>query len=593
MARRLLALAPGARLALAAAVALGLAGAAATVAQLALLARVVDAAFLGGAGLAELRAPLLLLLGAIALRAALTAAREVAAGAAAARVKLAIRARLVGHLQRLGPAYVAGERTGTLVAVATDGVERLDPYVARYLPQVVLAAAVPLAVLAVALPRDPLSGLLLLLTGPSVVVVLVLVGDFAEGRIRRQWLALTRLKASFLDTLAGLPTLKAHNLAGSERARVARRSEAFRRRALASLRYAFLSGLVLEFMATAAIALIAVQLGVRLLGGHVAFAEAFLVLLLAPEFFRPLRELGAARHAGIEGKVAAGEIFRILDSTPGSGAAATTTPAGSKAMAVPGSTTPPGACQSPSIEFAGVSYTYPGRERPALDNVTLTLPAGSRTALVGPSGAGKSTLAALLLRFAEPGAGMIAVDGAPLAGVSPERWRDRVAYVPQHPHLFAGTARENLLLARPGATTAEVARAAELAGAAGFIARLPRGYDTPLGEGGARLSRGQAQRLALARAFLRDAPLLILDEPTASLDPETEGAVRRALVILARGRTVLVIAHRLNTARDADRIVVLDVGRVVEVGAHAELLAAGGRYAALVGAAGGAGVATA
>jgi ATP-binding cassette subfamily C protein CydD len=325
-------------------------------------------------------------------------------------------------------------------------------------------------------------------------------------------------------------------------------------------------------MTAVAIGVVAVELGARLLAGAISFERAFLILLLAPEFYRPLRELGAHRHAGMEGSAAAKRIVEVL---------ATPVPIVERAA----TSRPPAVPQTasvPAIELMGVTYRYPESVRPALSDLSLVLPAGTRTALVGRSGAGKSTLVSLLLRFMDPTSGRIAVNGLPITELPIEVWRENVALVPQQPYLFHGSVHDNISLARPAATREEVERAAELAGAAEFIARLPRGYDTQIGERGSRLSGGEAQRLAIARAFLRDAPLLILDEPTSSLDPTSEALIRAALERLLHDRTVLVVAHRLNTIYTADRIAVLENGRLVEAGSHVALLERGGLYARLV-----------
>jgi ATP-binding cassette subfamily C protein CydD len=556
-----------ARASLSLTVVLGLLLAVATIAQMVFLSEAVDRVFLKGANLGEVSPQLLLLLGASVLRSGLLWAREVAAQRGAVRIKSELRERLFAHLLRLGPAYAKGQRTGELTTTATEGVEKLEAYFGRYLPQTVLSVFVPLLIAGYIFPRDWSSAVLLLVTAPVIPVMMVLVGSYAEEHMQRQWWALSRMGASFLDALQGLPTLKIFGRSVEERERVAAASEEFRGRTMKVLRYAFLSGFVLEFMTSMAIALVAVTLGVRLISGNMPFEEAFVVLLLAPEFYKPLRELGTHRHAGMEGSAAADRIFEIL-ATP-----------------VPvreGSGMPSTVAGSITVEFSGVGYTYPGKDHPALSDLTLTLPAGTRTALVGPSGSGKSTLVNLLMRFMDPDSGAILANGISVSSLPAKTWRESLALVPQRPHLFYGTVLENIKLARPGASREEVERAAELAGATEFIRRMPEGYGTRIGERGSRLSGGEAQRIAIARAFLKDAPVLIMDEPTSSLDPESERLIRAALERLARGRTVLVIAHRLNTVYGADRIAVLDEGSLAETGTHQELLRQGGLYTRLV-----------
>lgn len=555
------------------AVTLGFLAAVATVFQMVFLSKIVDRVFLKDADLAAVQGLMLFLLIAAVTRAALIWAREVVAQRGAIRVKSELRDRLFAHVLRLGPSYAGGERAGELTTTATEGIERLEPYFARYLPQMALSAAVPLLVAAYIFPRDWTSAVLLLITAPVIPVMMLLVGGYAEEHMQRQWTALSRMGAHFLDSLQGLPTLKVYGRSAGEQERVAAVSEQFRARTMKVLKFAFLSGLVLEFMTAIAIALIAVTLGVRLVSGTLPFEEAFLVLLLAPEFYRPLRELGVHRHAGMEGKAAAARMVEILDTPP---------PVSDT------SGSPDDLKDDLTIEFSGVGYTYPGAEAPALSDLDLELPAGTRTALVGRSGAGKSTLANLMLRFLDADEGEILANGVPTSAMPVETWREHVALVPQRPHLFYGSVLENIRLARPAAGRGEVEAAARLAGAEEFVRRLPRGYDAQIGERGLRLSGGEAQRLAIARAFLKDAPLLVMDEPTSSLDPESEELIRDALEKLSEGRTTLVIAHRLNTVYKADRIAVLENGRLVELGDHTALMDREGPYSRLVRAYGGA-----
>jgi ATP-binding cassette subfamily C protein CydD len=556
-----------ARVSLGLTVALGLLAAAATIVQLVALSSVVDGLFLRNAGIVKVHGLLLLLLGASLLRSGLVWGREVAAQRGTVRVKSELRDRLFAHVLRLGPSYTVGERTGELSTTMTEGIEKLDAYVGRYLPQVFLSVLVPLMIAGYVLPLDLSSAVLLLVTAPVIPVLMILVGSYAEEHTRRQWRALARMGASFLDAMQGLTTLKVFGRSAEEGERVAAASEEFRKRTMKVLRYAFLSGFVLEFMTAAAIGLIAVTLGVRVISGNMPFEVAFLVLLLTPEFYKPLRELGAHRHAGMEGSAAADRIFEIL-STP--------------ARVRQGSGTLNLTSDRISIELSGVGYTYPGSEEAALRDISLVLPAGTRTALVGRSGSGKSTLVNLLMRFVDPETGTTRANGVEVTDLPARVWRENLALVPQRPHLFHGSVYDNIRLARPGASQEEIERAAELAGAAGFIRQLPDGYATAIGERGARLSGGEAQRIAIARAFLKDAPVLLMDEPTSGLDPESERLIRAALERLAAGRTVLVVAHRLNTVYGADRIAVLDRGRLAETGTHRDLIQDDGLYASLV-----------
>jgi ATP-binding cassette, subfamily C, bacterial CydD len=553
---RLLRHARAARGYLACAVCLGLAVTGLILTQAGLLARLLAGAVRGtGAGaVAGLLATLAVVL---AARAAASYGGEVAALRAAATVKSQLRRALAGKVVRLGPSWSSGQRSGEIATLATRGLDALDPYFARYLPQLVLASLVPVAVLVRVGLADWISALIIGLTLPLIPVFAILIGLYTKTQTERQWRLLARLSGHFMDVVEGLTTLKIFGRAKAQAAVIGEVTDQHRRATMSTLRLAFLSALVLELAATIATALVAVEVGLRLLAGHLDYRTALLVLILTPEAYLPLRNVGAQFHASMEGATAANRVFEILDVPETAGhqhplvlPAAPAAPAG---RSVPD-------LRRDVIRLHGVSLRYPGRDHPALSDVSMTIRPGERIAVTGPSGAGKSTLLALLLRFIEPTSGIIEAGGHPLAGFPLTSWRTQVAWVPQQPHLFAASVADNIALGRADADLAAIERAAALAGAGEFIAALPDGYDTQLGERGLRLSAGQRQRIALARAFLVDAPLLLLDEPTAHLDPFSAIELQAALTALMADRTVVQVTHDLAAAQSADRVLTLDSG---------------------------------
>ncbi|WP_411081677.1 thiol reductant ABC exporter subunit CydD [Streptomyces sp. cmx-18-6] len=539
---RLLRYARATRFFLAAVVALGLVGAALVIAQAMLIAEIVVGGFEDGLTVAELRTPLILL-AAVALGRALVAwLTELAAHRASAAVKSELRGRLLERAAHLGPGWLSGQRTGSLVALATRGVDALDDYFARYLPQLGLAVVVPVAVLARIVTEDWVSAAIIVVTLPLIPLFMVLIGWATQSRMDRQWQLLSRLSGHFLDVVAGLPTLKVFGRAKAQAESIRTITSQYRRATLRTLRIAFLSSFALELLATLSVALVAVTIGMRLVHGELDLYTGLVVLILAPEAYLPIRQVGAQYHAAAEGLSAAEEIFAVLE----------TEPRATGVEDVPDST---------RLELAAVTVRHEGRADPSLDAVSLTVEPGETVALVGPSGVGKSTLLNVVLGFAVPDEGHVRVGGRDLADLDLERWRSRIAWVPQRPHLFAGTIAENVRLARPDADDEAVVAALRDAGAYDFVAELPDGVRTPLGEDGAGLSAGQRQRLALARAFLADRPLLLLDEPTASLDGETEAGIVEAVRRLAAGRTVLLVVHRPALLAVADRVVTLEPRR--------------------------------
>ncbi|MFJ9492727.1 thiol reductant ABC exporter subunit CydD [Streptomyces sp. NPDC101224] len=534
---RLLRYARATRLFLSAVVVLGLVGAALVVAQAMLIAEVVVGSFQEGRPVSALATPLLLLAGVAVARGLVSWLTELAAHRASAAVKSELRGRLLGRAAALGPGWLGGQRTGSLIALATRGVDALDDYFARYLPQLGLAVVVPVAVLARIVTEDWVSAAIIVVTLPLIPLFMVLIGWYTQARMDRQWKLLSRLSGHFLDVVAGLPTLKIFGRAKAQAESIRAITSEYRQATMRTLRIAFLSSFALELLATLSVALVAVTIGMRLVHGDLDLYTGLVILILAPEAYLPLRQVGAQYHAAAEGLAAAEEIFDVLERPVRDGGTG----------AVP---------DTVRLELDAVTVRHAGRAEPSLDAATLTVEPGETVALVGPSGSGKSTLLDVVLGFTapEPG-GTVRVGGEDLAGLDPEAWRSRIAWVPQRPYLFAGTIAENVRLARPDASDGAVREALRDAGADGFVAELPDGIETPLGEDGTGLSAGQRQRLALARAFLADRPLLLLDEPTAALDGETEAGVVDAVRRLAADRTVLLVVHRPALLAVADRVV--------------------------------------
>ncbi|MEQ3549314.1 thiol reductant ABC exporter subunit CydD [Pseudonocardia nematodicida] len=488
--------------------------------------------------------PLVVGVAVIALaRAVLSYGAEATALRSAARAKSQLRMRLVHRLAVAPPD--PSRSTGELVTLATRGLDALDDYFARYLPQLVLAVLVPVAVLVVVAEADWISAIVIGITLPLIPVFMALIGLYTRARTDRQWRMLSRLGGHFLDVVQGLPTLALFRRAGVVAEKVRDTTEEHRRATMGTLRVAFLSAFVLELVATLSVALVAVEVGLRLLYGNLDYATALFVLILAPEAYLPLREVGARFHASMEGVAAARQVFDELDrpgTTRGTGTAPPQAPA------------PAGR----RLVVRDLRVRYPGTPGDALHGLDLDVRPGETVLLRGPSGAGKSTLLGVLLGFVAPSGGQVRADGADLAELDLDAWRRTVAWVPQHPHLFAGSVADNVRLGEPDASDDAVRDAARRAGLHAVVARLPQGWDTPLGEGGARLSSGERQRVALARAFLRDAPLVLLDEPTAHLDPDSATVVRAAAADLLAGRTAIVVAHDDGWDAVADRTTHLD-----------------------------------
>jgi thiol reductant ABC exporter CydD subunit len=581
--RRLLGRLSAARWALAADVAAGLAGTLLLLAQAALLAAV-----LAGAAAARFRqvptALVVALLAIVLARAGLAHLVEVSGRRAATSVLSRLRADLVRRSLRPG---ASGPRGGSaaLAAGAVQGVDGLETYFARYLPQVVLAVTVPPAVLVASAVVDLQSALIMLVTLPVIPVFMALIGRSAGARSRENWRALVGLETHFLDVVRGLPTLRAFNRGTAQLDTIREVTDRYRRTTMGTLRLSFLSGVVLDLAATLSTALVAVNLGIRLVDGSLALRPALTVLLLVPELYAPIRTVGALYHASADGLAGVEGILDALDEPEAGdptapGKASRTAPAAPREGAASGHRAAAGERAAPAgagpnangnrpvpdpaaepITLRALTVRYPGRAASALDRVDLDILPGELVAVTGASGSGKTTLGRVLLGLARPSGGAVLVGGRPLAAVDPDHWRQRVAWAPQHPSLLPGTVAENIALGRPEAGATAIQRAARLAGAHEFVEELPERYGTVVGPGGRGLSAGQRQRLGLARALLRGGGLLVLDEPTVHLDAAAARQVAAAIAELRGGRTIVLITHDPALAAPADRQLRLERGR--------------------------------
>lgn len=540
----------------------------AVISQAYLISQIVQRVFLGRQSLEETAIIFYFLIAVVSLRAGLVWIQNIAASRLAAAVKSDLRKVLYRHLIALGPAYLNGEHSGEINAAAIEGIEGLDAYFSQYVPQIVLAALVPLSIAAMIFPRDGLSAGILLITAPLLPIFMALIGSIAQKVTGRQWKLLNHLSAAYLDTIQGLTTLKLFDQSERRGKELDQINEAYRLNTLSILRVTFLSAFVLEFIATISTAIVAVEIGIKLLYSQIPFDLALFILILTPEFYLPLRTLGLRFHAGMTGSAAARKIFEILALQPAE-TLSRDEPISKMETQFP-------------IRFDKVTYQYPKMQNPTLDQLCFEINRGEKIALVGISGSGKSTIIQLLMKFLQPQEGKILVGGIPLNDIPQTRWMEQIGWVSQTPYLFNTTLGENLRLGKPGASQGEIDQAARWSGMEKVIQELPKGYDTPIGEGGLRLSAGQAQRLALARAFLKNAPFLILDEPTSYLDPELEADLQRTCYDLMTERTVLIIAHRLTTVYRADRILVLNQGRIAEMGTFLSLAAADGLFSQLI-----------
>jgi ATP-binding cassette, subfamily C, bacterial CydD len=501
-----------------------------------------------------------------AVRVVAMVVREVEGIKAAARVKAHLRRLLYLKLLDQGPIALGRDRSGRVAATFVDGVETIERFVSSFLPQLAVSVISAVVIVILVSAIDPVVGAIVLIAA-VLVPVAPLVSRIVLRPAGKAWWEMYRaIYAESLDAVQGMTTLKAFGASRRRGEELRQGADAFAR---ASIRLSIVSTVfmgVVGIAESAGIALSVAVAALRFAQGALEVPGLLAILLLSRECFRPLHDLQVAFHQAYATISTSEGIYEILDA-PAEVAASGRARVSDR--------------RAPGVAYDQVTYAYRTGE-PVIDDLSLRVEPGETVAIVGRSGTGKTTLVSLLLRFADPGAGVIRIDGQDIRELDLTHLRDLIGVVAQDTYLFAGSVRDNLLLARPDATDAEMEAATRAAGAHEFISRLSAGYDTRIGERGYRLSGGERQRISIARALLKDAPILVLDEATSAVDAVNEESIQEALARLRAGRTTLVIAHRLSTIRGADRIVVLDHGRIVEAGAHDELLDRGGRYARLV-----------
>lgn len=527
------------------------------------VAVIVNGLFLEKADAMALRGAFLTALAALALRILLEALEEWCSLRLATRIKGSLRARIIARLGAFSPVQVHDLQQGKLLNLIFDGVDTLESYFSGYLPQLYKAVFIPLLFLIVVFPRDLISGVIMLVTLPLIPFFMLLIGKWTKRESVRQWVLLTRFSAFLQDVLQGLLVLKTLGRSKRQGEKIGEISEAYRHATFQVQKWAFISSLALELVATISIAMVAVGLGLRLCEGTLTFLIAFYVLLLAPEYYQPMRTLGQYFHAGINAQEASKSIYTFLETE------AWTMPAGDYAEE-----------RIREIRFEHVSYRYPGAAKDAVQDVSLSLTTGRSLAFAGDSGSGKTTLMMLALGYLTPTAGNIYVNGVPLAEWRLAAYHERLAAVLQTPYIFNGTVIENIAM-KHAPNAEEAARAVQLAEDVGLVhllRTLPTGLETPLGVGAQRLSGGQTALLLVARALYRDSDVLFLDEMTDNLDLESERALVEALDPLLAGRATWIIAHRLQTLRKVDEIVVMQHGRIVARGRYDEVLDSGGHF---------------
>ncbi|KAA6451184.1 thiol reductant ABC exporter subunit CydD [Bacillus swezeyi] len=540
--------------------------AAAIIMQAEWLAEAVTRLF-NGERIASVHLLIIFFLAAFLLRHAITLVKKRAVYDYAAKTGADMRKSFLEKLFQSGPRLARKEGTGHVVTLAMEGIAQFRRYLELFLPKMISMAVIPAAVVGYVFFKDRSSAVILMVTMPILIAFMILLGYAAKRKADRQWKTYETLSNHFTDSLRGLETLKFLGLSGSHANNIFHVSERYRKATMSTLRIAFLSSFALDFFTMLSVATVAVFLGLGLVEGHIMLGPALAVLILAPEFFLPVREVGNDYHATLNGQEAGKAIKEILDAP----SFKEETPLQLAEWS-----------DGNQIKLKEVSVQHDEEDRRSLTDVSLSFKGKRNIGIIGESGAGKSTLIDVLGGFLETKSGVIEVDGTERTHLQAESWQRQLLYIPQHPFIFPDTLSANIRFYHPGASPEEIERAAKAAGLAQLIEQLPSGLEERIGEGGRALSGGQAQRTAIARAFLGNRPILLLDEPTAHLDIETEYEIKQTMLKLFEDKLVFMATHRLHWMLDMDEIIVLQDGKVAETGTHQELIEKRGVYYDLV-----------
>ncbi|MBC8061463.1 MAG: thiol reductant ABC exporter subunit CydD [Clostridiaceae bacterium] len=526
-----------------------------TIFQASFLANIINEIFINKKNIGEITKIIVALILIIILRCILGFGMDLYNRQTSIKIKANLRNNLINAFIKKGPIKLKDEKPGEIVTLVQDGVEGMEAYFSEFIPQISLVSVWVPIIFIVVVSKDWISGLIMLFTVPLIPIFMMLIGRLADKLNKKQWKSLQSMGGHFLDVLRGLPTLKLFGRSKRQAEIVEEISEDYRKATVKVLKVAFLSALVLELIATLSTALISVSLGIRLLYSMLNFKSAFFVLLLTPDYYQSMRQLGAKFHSAMSSVSIADDVYLIL----------------SEKITEPLSIAHKDVLKNIKISINNLGFSYV-EDQSVLKNFSMEIPFGKRISLVGPSGSGKSTIISLIMGFINGYSGSIKVNDIELNEISKESWINSFAYVPQNPKIFKASVLENLAMARPNASYEEIINIAKLTGVNSFVEDLPQGYNSIIGDGGISLSGGEIQLISIARACLKDVEFVLLDEPTSALDPETERKVNAAIAILVGGKTSLTIAHRIPTIINSDKIYVLENGSIVEEGTHEQLI---------------------